>query len=68
MKPTKEILNLLEKRKEYGELANIYDGKVLQWCNENNIDINDIQNDFGCMLTTEPNTYLNITLERIYES
>ena len=68
MKPTKEILNLLEKRRKYGELTNSYDVRVLEWCNKHNVDVVDIQNDYGCMLTTEPSVYKRLTLERIEES
>lgn len=68
MKPTKEILNLLEKRRKYGELANSYDARVLEWYNKHNVDIVNILNDYGCMLTTEPSVYQRLTLERIEES
>lgn len=65
MKPTKQILGLIDKRKKYGELANSYDYKVQKWCNEHGVSIEDILNDYGCMLTAEPNNYAEMTRERI---
>jgi len=68
MKPTREILNLIEKRMKYGELANSYDCKVQEWCNTHGVDITDILNDYGCMLTTEPSNYASMTIDKIIES
>ena len=68
MKPTKEILELIEKRKKYGELANSYDCMVQKWCSNHGVDISDILNDYGCMLTTEPDNYASMTLKRIEEN
>lgn len=65
MKITKEIQNLINKRMEYGELANAYDSKVQEWCKEHNVDITDIVSDYGCMLTSEPYNYARLTTERI---
>lgn len=65
MKPTKEIMNLINKRMKYGELANSYDCKVQKWCNAHHVDITDVLSDYGCMLTTEPYNYAKLTIERI---
>lgn len=65
MKLSKEILNLIDKRMKYGELANSYDSKVQEWCNCHNVDISDVMTDYGCMLTSEPFNYAKLTIECI---
>jgi hypothetical protein len=65
MKPTKEILDLIEKRRKYGALANSFDSKVHQWCEEHGIDDTTVMLEYGCMLTTEPDTYADLTLKLI---
>lgn len=65
MKLTKEIINLIEKRRKYGNLANAYDGKVQNWCNENGVDDTELLTDYGCMLTSEPDTYASLTIKLI---
>lgn len=67
MQLTREITELIDKRMKYGALANSYDGRVQDWCEKHGVDIADITSDFGCMLTTEPDTYARLTLERIEE-
>ena len=68
MKPTKEILSLLEKRRKAGEDANKYECFVNKWCKKHGVDIDDIYWENGCMLTTEPATYERLYLKRINET
>jgi hypothetical protein len=65
MKPTKEILSLIQKRKKYGHLANYYDAKVQNWCQEHGVDCTALNSDYGCMLTTEPQNYADKTIKVI---
>ena len=68
MEPSKEILELLEKRRKAGEDANAYESLVNFWCKKHGVDVNDIFYDNGCMLITEPGTYEQLYLERIRET
>lgn len=65
MKPTKEILNLIDKRMKYGELAVSYDSKVQEWCKCHNVDVSEVVTYYGCMLTSEPFNYARLTIECI---
>ena len=65
MEPTKEILDLLSKRRRAAERTNNYDLAVQEWCERHQVDIDDILSDYGCMLTTEPSTYERLFIERI---
>jgi hypothetical protein len=65
LKLSKEIVSLIEKRRKYGNLANEYDGKVQQWCEKHGIDDTDLLTSYGCMLTTEPDNYAELTKELI---
>lgn len=68
MEPTKEILELLEKRRKAGEDANAYESQVNSWCEKHGVDVKDIFYGNGCMLITEPGTYEQLYLERIRET
>lgn len=68
MKLTKEIIDLVEKRKECGNKLNHYDHLVHEWCDEHGVDLIELDRFNGCMLTTEPDNYARITLEKIEES
>ena len=68
MQPTKEILELLEKRTKYGELATAYESKVIDWCDKHGVHVDDITFKNGCMLVTEPLTYEQLFLERIEQT
>lgn len=68
MKPTEEILRLLEKRRNAGEEVNAYEAMVNEWCEKNGVDVSDIYYKNGCMLITEPSTYEQLYLERIKET
>ncbi|MGE4282354.1 MAG: hypothetical protein AB7G87_01395 [Clostridia bacterium] len=68
MEMSKVILNLIEKRRKYGQLANKYDGMVQQWCKKHNINDAELTNSYGCMLTTEPDVYAIMTTQLIKES
>jgi hypothetical protein len=65
MKLTKEIIELIEKRRKYGSLANDYDSRVHKWCEEHGIDDTALLSEYGCMLTTEPDTYAESTIQLI---
>jgi hypothetical protein len=65
MKPTKEILDLIEKRRKYGSLANSFDSKVYKWCEKQGIDYTELMLSYGCMLTSEPDVYAKLTIEMI---
>jgi len=67
MKPTKEIINLINKRQKYGELVSTYDGKIMDWCEEHGIDDTKLS-QFGCMLTAEPDSYAEMTLKLIEDT
>ena len=49
MKPTKEILSLIEKRRKYGGLANDQDNQILEWIDKHNIDSRELHLSYGCM-------------------
>ena len=68
MKPTKEILRLLEKRRNAGEEVTAYEAMVNEWCEKHGVDVSDIYYKNGCMLITEPSTYEQLYLERIKET
>ena len=68
MEPTKEILSLLEKRTTAGNNVNKYDVAVRNWCSKHNVNIMDIENDYGCMVVTEPFGYEEKFIERIRET
>lgn len=68
MKPTKEILALLEKRRKAGEDAMAYESEVVSWCDKHGVQTDDIIRFNGCMIVTEPGTYEQLFLERIEET
>lgn len=68
MQPTKEILDLLAKRRKAGEEATAYESAVNQWCAQHGVYVDDIFFHNGCMLVTEPGTYESLYLDRIRES
>ena len=68
MKPTQEILKLLEKRTKAGNNLNYYDIAVREWCDKHNVNVLDIENSYGCMVSTEPYAYEKMFIERIKES
>ena len=65
MELTKEIIELIQKRSEYGRFTNMYDSYVLEWCETNGVDTNDLMTEYGCMLVTEPDNYAKLTIEAI---
>lgn len=67
MKPTKEILNLLRKRREAGEKLTKYDSLIHSWCEKHCVSVYDIETENGCMITAEPSTYERLFIERIEE-
>jgi hypothetical protein len=67
LKLTKEIVDLIEKRRKYGTLANHYDSKVQKWCEMHGVDCTAMIIDYGCMLTSEPDNYAVLTLKLIEE-
>lgn len=68
MKPTKEILALLEKRRKAGEDVMAYESEVVSWCDKHGVQTDDITRFNGCMLVTEPSTYERLFVERIEET
>lgn len=68
MKPTEEILSLLEKRRRAGEELGCYDLQVHEWCDKNGVVIDDIERFNSCMLVSEPIVYENLFLQRIEET
>lgn len=68
MEPTKEILSLLRKRTKAGNNVNKYDVAVRKWCDKHNVNVMDIESDFGCMVVTEPDNYEAMFIKRINET
>ena len=68
MKPTEEILSLLENRRKAGEELSGYDLQVREWCNRNGVEVYDIERLNSCMLVSEPMVYEDMFLRRIQET
>lgn len=68
MKPTDEILSLLENRRRAGEVLSSYDYQVHRWCESNGVDVSDIARVNGCMLISEPMVYEELFLQRINDT
>jgi len=67
MKPTKEILRLIDARMKHAEKMNDYDGRVRRWLQDKGIDSNELEGENGCMITTEPYVYAELTIKLIEE-
>lgn len=64
----KELKSLLLKRKNAGEKLLILDSQVetmLEKLNLIGIEYTTLLNDYGCMLSTEPQNYYEITVDYI---
>lgn len=68
MKPTEEILSLLENRRKAGEELGGYDLQVREWCDRNGVRVDDIERLNSCMLVSEPIVYEGLFLQRIEET
>jgi len=66
-KISKQLLKLLKKRKDVAKKLNSLDADVEKIFIELNIantpEYATLQNDYGCMLTTEPETYYNVVVD-----
>ena len=60
MKIPKYIEKALERRRECAEMMNDYHCVILNFCNDNNIDTEKLETEYGCMITTEPSTYYKL--------
>lgn len=65
MKLSKKMRNIIRLRKECAKRLLQYESKVLKFCEKYNIDINELMNNYGCMLITEPEYYAQKTIEII---
>ena len=65
MKIPKYIEKALERRRACAEMLNDYHCVILNFCNDNNIDVLDLETEYGCMLTTEPHKYYELWKKRI---
>ena len=57
MKIPEHIKELLDKRCEYAKEVIRLHGELINWCDEQNINYSELDNDFGCMVITEPENY-----------
>lgn len=58
-----KILKELEKRQRLAEQLNTSDSAINDFMKNNGLDDSTFTNEYGCMLTTEPSNYRQMTLE-----
>lgn len=68
MKVPKKIEKLIKARMECAEKLSSLDSEVRTWLKENNVDSNELESSYGCMITTEPCAYATMTLELILKA
>ena len=54
MKIPKYVEKILDRRRYYGKMLNDYHSRILNFCNDNNIDTSDLESEYGCLYVTEP--------------
>ena len=65
MKPDKKILKLIHDRMECADKLNHLNHQVIQWLRDHNVDTTELESSYGCLLTTEPCVYAELTRKAI---
>lgn len=68
MKVPKKIEKLIKARMECAEKLSFLDSEVKKWLKENNVNTNNLESSYGCLITTEPYAYATMTIELILKA
>lgn len=65
MKVPKKILKLIYDRSICADKLNALDSEIRKWLKDKDIDTNELYGEYGCMITTEPCGFAEMTIKLI---